>query len=313
MSNKNIEIFLFFAAIGAAVLFFLSAREAVSGEEDDFFYRRGMVYYHARMYGFAIEDMEKALAINQGHYRAANALAELYGNKKLKKKSLDYYRISIGVNPVQPDIHYRMGVLYDFFYDTRSSTLHYLKTLEQDPVHYRAHLKLVRYYLIEKKDRKSADFHFDESYKLGKALAGPLRKAADREYAEGREMKSLDLYKKAMIKNPADLDIYFRIAEIHRRRKEYRKAVRYLEKIKHIRPDNERSLILLGNLYYSTPVSPSVPFRIEMAITNLRMALDLNPENRDAVLTLSEIYRKTGDKDKADELLKKFEEMETAP
>jgi len=291
----------------------MSPREAVSGREDEFFYKRGMVQYRARMYGFAIEDMQKALAINPQHYRAANALAELYEKKKLKKKSLDYYRISLGSNPDQPDVHYRLGVLYDFFYDTRSSTHHYLKSLEQDPGNHRAHLKLVRYYLIEKKDRKTADLHFTSSYNLGKTAGDTLREAGDKEYSAGREAKSLEFYRKAIAKNPADLDIYFRMAEIHRRRKEYRKAVRYLEKVKHIRPDNERSLVLLGNLYHTTPVSTDARFQIDMAIINLRMALNLNPKNRDAILTLSEIYRRTGDKDKADEFLKKFEELETAP
>ncbi len=303
---------MFFAILCTALLFFITPREAVYGQEDEFFYKRGMVQYRARMYSFAIEDMQKALAINPRHYRAANALAELYGKKKLKKKSLDYYRISIGANPAQPEVHYRIGVLYDFFYDTRSSTHHYLKSLEQDPGNFRAHLRIVRYYLIEKKDRKTADFHFNTSYNLGKAAGNPLREAGDKEYSAGREARSLDFYRKAITKNPADLDIYFRMAEIHRRRKEYRKAVRYLEKVKHIRPDNERSLVLLGHLYNSTPVSPDARFRLDMAIINLRMALELNPRNRDAILTLSEIFRKTGDKDRADELLKKFEEMETA-
>ena len=278
--------------------------------DDEFFYQRGVVEYKNRMYKFAVEDMERVLAINPGHYRAANVLGEIYRGKKLMKKSLDYYRMSIGANPSQPGTHYRIGTLYDFFYDGRASVHHYLKAVELDPAHRRAHLKLVRYYLLEKKDRAAADRHFSESFRLGRTEGDALLARAKKEYDSGREQAALAWYRKAITKNPADLETYFRIAEIYRRGKDYRKAVRYLEKVKHIRPDSERAHVMLAGLYYTTPLSPSRMFLIGMAIANLDAALAINPENRDALLLLSEIHRKIGNLDRADTLLKKFEKLE---
>jgi tetratricopeptide (TPR) repeat protein len=287
----------------------LGASALLAGD-DDFFYRRGVVEYENRMYRFAIEDMERVLAINPGHYRAANVLGDIYRGKKLMKKALDYYRMSIGANPSQPAIHYRIGTLYDFFYDGRASVHHYLKAVELDPSHGRAHLKLVRHYLLEKKDRAAADRHFSESYRLGREKGDAFLALAKKEYDLGREPAALAMYRKAIAKNPADLETYFRVSEIYRRGKDYRKAVRYLEKVKHIRPDSERAHVMLGNLYYTTPLSQNRKFLIGMAITNLDAALSLNPENRDALLLLSEIHRKLGNIDRADTLLKKFEKLE---
>lgn len=287
----------------------LCAAPAHTGE-DDFFYRRGLVQYRARLYRFAIEDMEKALAINPSHFEAANVLGKIYESKKLMKKALDYYGMSLATNPSQPDIHYRTAVLYDFFYNTRASSRHYLKAVELDPAHREAHLKLVRHYIVEKKDTAAADRHLSESYQLGKPEGDPILKEADREYGKGNEKSALGLYRKAVKKNPADLAVYFRIAEIYRRERNYRQAVRWLEKVKHIRPDNERAHVLLGDLYFTTPLSHNRKFLIDMAIKNLEIALTINPKNRDATLLLAEIHRSIGQGEKAEKLFREYEKME---
>ena len=288
----------------------LPASPALAAGEDEFFYRRGLVQYENRMYRFATEDMERALSVNPGHFGAANVLGEIYRKQKLMKKSLDYYNISIGANPSQPEIHYRLGTLYDFFYDSTSSTHHYTKAVELDPAHGKAHLKLVRHFIIEKKDRAAADRHFYESYRLGKKEGDPVLAEAKKEYDRGRESEALKLYRKAIARNPADLDTYFLISGIFRRGKDYRKAVRIIEKVKHIRPDSEKALVMLGNLYYTTPLSQNKKFLIGMAVTNLEMALELNPRNRDALLLLAEIHQKTGNDVKAAKLFRELEKLE---
>ncbi len=283
---------------------------AYSEPEDEFFFRRGMELYKSKQYQFAIEDMEKALIANPAHYRAANMLGKIYRQKKLMKKSLDYYLLSLSVNPSQPETHYIVGTLYDYFFSSFNSVRHYLKAIELDPTHRHAHLKLVRYYLLEKKDLTSANRHFQLSFDLGKDDAVPFLKAAEKSYSSGNERDALEHYRIAVKKNPADLDTYFRISEIYVRGREYRKAVRWLEKITYIRPDSEKAYVRLGNLYFTTPLSQNKKFLYDQAITHLKSALEINPSNRDALLLLAEVYRKSGKNEEAEKLFKKVELLE---
>lgn len=283
---------------------------AYAETEDEFFFRRGMELYQSKQYQFAIEDMEKALKANPSHFRAANMLGKIYRQKKLMKKSLDYYLLSLSINPSQPETHYQVGTLYDYFFSSFNSVPHYFKAVELDPSHRYAHLKLVRHYLLEKKDPASANRHFELSFKLGKEDAAPFMKAADKAYSAGNETDALAHYRNAVKKNPADLQTYFRISEIYVRCKEYRKAVRWLEKITYIRPDSEKAYMRLGNLYFTAPLSQNKKFLYDMAVTHLTNALAINPENRDALLLLAEVYRKSGKGEEAEKLYKRVEALE---
>ncbi len=282
---------------------------AYSESEDEFFFRRGMELYRAKQYNFAIEDMEKALIANPAHFRAANMLGKIYRKKKLMKKSLDYYLLSLSVNPSQPNIHYIVGTLYDYFYSNLNSAKHYMKAVELDPAHRYAHLKLVRYYL-EKKDAKSANLHFETSFKLGNALAAPFKNEADKAYASKNETQALLQYRKTVNKNPADLETYYRISEIYIRKKEFQNAVRWLEKITYTRPDSEKAYVRLGNLYLTAPLSQNKKFLYNMAVTHLTSALAINSHNLDAILLLAEVYRKSGRIEEAEKLYKKVEDIE---
>lgn len=287
---------------------FLSRASAET--EDEFFFRRGMALYHNKQYNFAIEDFEKALRVNSKNYNAANMLGKIYRKNKLTKKSLDYYLLSLSINPSQPQTHYLVGTLYDYFFSTINSVPHYLKAIELEPSHRYAHLKLVRHYLLEKKDLAHADYHFDMSFNLGKSDAAPFLKAAEKFYAAGDENSALEYYRKAVQKNPADLESYFRISEIYVRGKDYRKAVRWLEKVTYIRPDHEKAYVRLGNLYYTAPLSQNKKFSYDMAIVHLNTALTLNPNNKDAILLLADVYLKSGKREDAEKLYKKVEMLE---
>ncbi len=283
---------------------------AYSEPEDEFFFRRGMELYTSKQYQFAIEDMEKALKANPAHYRAANMLGKIYRKNNLMKKSLDYYLLSLSVNPSQPKIHYIVGTLYDYFFSSINSVRHYFKAIELDPAHRHAHLKLVRHYLIEKKDLVLANRHFKLSFDVGKDDAAPFLKAAEKSYSSGNEIEALKHYRDAVKKNPADLDTYYRISEIYVRGKDYRKAVRWLEKITFIRPDSEKAYVRLGNLYFTAPLSQNKKFLYDQAITHLKSALEINPSNRDALLLLADVYRKSGKAEEAEKLYREIEELE---
>ncbi len=278
--------------------------------EAEFYYRRGKELYEAKQYNFAIENMEKALTADPTHYRAANMLGKIYRKKKLMKKSLDYYLMSHSANPSQSDVHYIVGTLYDNFFSTIHSTKHYVKAIEIDPSNRYAHLKLVRYFILEKNDTQTANKHQEISFSLGKSVAEPFLKDASRESSAGRETAALKQYRSAVKKNPADFESYFRISEIYVRKKEFQRAVRWLEKITYIRPDFETAYVRLGNLYFTAPLSHNKKFLYEMAVRNLETALKLNPKNRDALLLLADVHSKSGNLSEAEKLYKKFERME---
>lgn len=291
------------------IILFFYANSPDTKQVDDFFFRRGMELYLNKQFSFAIEDFEKSLKANPKNYHAANMLGKIYSKKKQNKSALNYYLLSLSINPSQADTHYAVGVIYEYFYSSTNSAKHYTKAIEINPNHHYALLKLVRYYLLQN-DVGTANTFFEKSFNIGKEKAATFLKEADAAYATGDEHTALLHYKKAVKENPADLDTYFKISEIYMRKKEYKKAVRWLEKVTYIRPDNEKAYVRLGNLYFTAPLSHNKKFLYNMAIFNLKNALLINPQNKDAMLLLADVYRKTGMNQEAEKLYKKLEDLE---
>jgi tetratricopeptide (TPR) repeat protein len=292
-------LLLFISVVTAPLRLSPQARRAGS-----YYCKKGEVQYDAEMYTYAIFNLEKCLELEPGHYRAANLLALIMEKRSEMLQAIDYYKKSLGINNRQPNIHYRIGELYESFLEMDLAFGHYKKSVSIDPNHIKSNLALVRHYL-KKKDRASAERNFNVSERQGRLKSGDsLAKAAAAEESENYK-QAIELYKKVVEESPSVISAYMRLAELHRMRGDYASAVKILEKLKYVRPDIERVYVLLGNIYFNRRIPGRRDFHIRQAIKNFKKALEINPDNPETYYALSGIYSSLGKKPKAEELERK--------
>ncbi len=285
-----------------SIILIFSICQAVTAMKSwQYYYKKGVIEYNVQMYDFAIENLERVLELNPKKYGAANIMADIYFMRNDKYKAMKYWGISLKINDRQPDIHYRVGKLQEYYCQYEISFSHFKKAIKADPLFRLGHYYLTRHY-IRTKDYKNAKKHFNICYKLGKLMSEKIFTNAILVESEDDD-KAIDLYKSALDENPVFTEAYFRLSEIYRRKNDIDNAISNLEKITEIQHDNERAYIYLGHLYYnkassSHPVNKKDIYKrlylLKKALDNFDGAIGLNPANKNLNLYVSDIYSKLG-------------------
>lgn len=267
----------------------------------EYYYRKGTLQFEGGRYQSAMENLDRALDINPSLYDASNKIALILITWNKKRQALDYLDRSLAIKPDQADINVTAGEIRDFFGYHERAFEHYSNAVRIDPSNVNAHFRLVRYY-VERKDTANADRHFAAAYAIGREDGERLLAEAIEEERKNNTAGAVALYKRAIEKNPAFLEAYFHLAELHRRVGRPDEAIPVLEEVKKIRPDNEKAHVYLGHLYYARRHGSRRKYILTQAVRNFERALQINPSNTDTLLGLSEVYRHMGDRDRADEL-----------
>ena len=89
---------------------------------------------------------------------------------------------------------------------------------------------------------------------------------------------------------PSLIEAYLGMYELCRSRKEYAPAAEALERLKFVKPDYEKAYVLLGYIYFTQKLPGSRKRHLDLAIANLKKAVELNPDNSETCYSLSEIY-----------------------
>jgi len=284
-----------------AAIISLAATNGAFAAGWEYYYHKGTIQFEGGLNRSATENLERSLELNPALYDAANKIAAILiaGNKK--RRALDYLERSLEIKPDQAEIHVSAGDIRDFFGYREKAFEHYQSAVRADPSNVEAHFRLVRYY-AERRDTANADRHFAAAYAIGGRDAERILSEALEEERRNNAAGALALYKRALGKNPAFLEAYFRLAELHRRLGRSDEAISALEEVKRIRPDNEKAHVYLGHLYYAARYGSRRKYLITQAIRNFERALEINPSNPETLFGLSEAYRLMGDRDRADEL-----------
>ncbi|HSV95351.1 MAG TPA: tetratricopeptide repeat protein [Spirochaetota bacterium] len=284
-----------------ALIISIAVSGTASGVGWEYYYRRGTVQFEAEMYPAAMENLERALERNPSLYDAANKIARILITRNKKAEALDYLDRSLAIKPDQADIHVTAGETRDFFGYHETAFEHYTNAVRIDPSHIRAHLGLVRWY-VERKDATGANRHFAAAYAPGREAGERFLARALEDERKGDNAGAAAMYKKAIMENPVYLEAYFGLAELYRRTARPDDAIATLEEVKKIRPDNEKSHVYLGHLYYVKRHARNRKYILTQAIRNFERARDINPANPETLHGLAEVYLHMGDRDKADEL-----------
>lgn len=278
---------LFFFILIASPL--TGGRDGAARPSWEYYYEKGQTQYRLGMYEYAVNTLVICFDMNPKSYQAANLLGDVYCKLNQKHLAIPWYEKSLAVNDNQADIHYRVGVLYEFFSDNDAAFRHFSRTVEIDPVHEKARCSLVRYHIL-RNDREAAKNNFEISAREGKTRSGKALSAAVRAEKSGNDKKAAGLFTQIIEESPCVIDAYMNLFELYRRRKEYDEAAAVLERLKKIKPDYEKAYVLLGYVYFTQKMHGKRKFRIDQALDNLKKAAELNPDNFEACYSISEIY-----------------------
>ncbi len=306
MSKKSIQNFPALAIIlSIAIAAPLPAREA--GWR--YYFRKAELQYAGERYAFALENYVKALDRNPKAFEAANRIAAIYLIQNKKRDALDYLARSLSIREGQAEIQNLAGEQNEFFGYYEESFARYLKAVSIDPSFARAHLNLVRYY-VKRRDLKKAGEHFAACERAGRAEGERQMELAAAEERRGNEKGALARYHAALEKNPVMIEAHMAIVEIHRRNNRTAEAIERLERIKEIKPDFEKAYVYCAHLYFAQRYSKRRKYILDMAIRNLKSAIDLNPYSHESCYLLAEIYRFIGDDLNEKEYYERARELE---
>ena len=306
MRKKSIQNFPALAIILSIIVTAPSHARAAGWR---YYYKKAELQYAGERYAFALENYLKALERNPEAYHAANRIAAIYLIQNKRREALDYLMRSLAIKEGQAEIQNLAGEQNEFFGYYEESFARYQKAISIDPSFTRAHLNLVRYY-VKRRDYKNAEEHFAACERAGRAEGERQMELAASEERRGNENGALERYRAALEKNPVMVEAHMAIAEIHRRNNRTAEAIERLEKIKEIKPDFEKAYVYLAHLYFAQRYSKRRKYVLDMAVRNLRAAIELNPNNYESCYFLAEIYRFMGDDLKEREFYERARELE---
>ena len=278
-----------------AIIFVAAASMVAAGSPDpagrtwEYYYEKARVQYRGEMLDYALHSLERCLELNPRCSQAANLMAVVYIRKNMKDRAIEYYRLSLGIDDGQADVHYSLGELYEFFAERELAFRHYARAVVIEPDHIRANCSLVRMYFA-KNDPLSARRCFDKSYRLGKAASGALLSQAEEADRSGDTERAAALYGQVIEGAPAMTEAYLGLYEAHRRKNDYMKAAAVLERLAFVRPDYEKAYLLLGYVYFTQKLPGRRAYFLDRAIRCYSKALELNPDNYEACYSIAEIY-----------------------
>ncbi|MCX8118695.1 MAG: tetratricopeptide repeat protein [Desulfobacterota bacterium] len=77
-----------------------------------FYYYKGMIYYHSGDYRRGIAEFKKALSLDPHHGMAHAHLGELYGLTGRISEAIRHLERAVALHPRYADLHYQLGLLY---------------------------------------------------------------------------------------------------------------------------------------------------------------------------------------------------------
>jgi len=105
---------------------------------------------------------------------------------------------------------------------------------------------------------------------------------------EGDIPKAIILYKKALVLDPNNLDVLYKLALLSLKAGYYSNAVKYADKILELKKDAVPAILIKGRAYEKQGM-------LEKAQAILEEAFFYYPHNKDLIETLGELYEKQGD------------------
>ncbi len=273
----------------AAAAAFINADAAAERLSWQYYYERGETQARLGMNKEAVLSLINCLDRKPDYYQAANLLGDVYCRLNQKHLAIPWYEKSLALKDRQVEIHNALAEVYEFFSENDRAYSHYARSVEINPDDERARCRLVRYCVL-RGDREGAQRNFETSAREGKARSADTLAAAARAASQGDAREAAALYGKVIDQSPCVIEAYLELYEVHKGRKDFTAAAAILERLKKVKPDYDKVYVLLGYVYFTQKMRGPRKLHIELALENLKKAVELNPDNFDACYSISEIY-----------------------
>ena len=292
----------FFLIFSLCLITGTASAQSTVHEDWEYFYRRGMLQFHERMYRDANDSMVKALRRKDDLYQAANILAEIKLIHKDRYAAIGYYELSLSINDSQPLVHCSLGEILEYFIQYDKAIEHYRRAHSLAPENMRVMINLARVLVKTGKVDEAGKF-YRLCRQTGINESSALMDEADR-LMPYDPVGAAVMYMNAISFNPAHTEAYIGLADCYRQTGENEKAVAVLEELKLINPGYAVTYIYLGNIYYNIKLRGNTrKYYIGLAIKNYEEAIKLQPENPDLYFQLAAIMEALGEREKADSLI----------
>ena len=263
-----------------------------------FYFQKGTVEFENAMFGFAEENLTRAVALDPTIYRAYEMLGDIRLRQERRLEALAFYDRSLAQNDLQDAVHFKAGEIEDFFINRKKALAHFLRACELNPSNAYAAAGAGRILSLEGRSAE-ADRYYAQSTASGRAAADAILKKY-RAAAKKKDFYTEEWYLDEAIKaNPADEDVYYLLASVHRARKNNAKAAAVLEKLRFMHPTSEKAYVLLAHLYYSERIYKNRKQEIDTAIFYMETALAMSPSNMEHLEFMAELQRAAGNEEKA--------------
>jgi len=267
---------------------------SLSGAELTVLQRKAIIQYNAEMTEFALENFERAIAINPDDDVSARYLGEIWLTKGQHRKALYYYELSLKNNEAQDDVHTRAGEIYDYTARYEKALPHFKRAAELNAKNIMARIGMARIASLKGNNTESEAL-FEEAFTIARDESSPLfeealkaRRAKKIRLAEYYCLKTLEI-------NPAHTDAYYELSSIYRGEGNFAAAIAQLERLKYYQPNVELLYHHIANIYYANRVLRTRKLDYDAAIVNINRAIELNPDNLRNWELLEDLYRLSGD------------------
>ncbi len=234
-----------------------------------------------------IHLIKLALPIIDDKKRALEELGELFEEAEDWDQVIDVYK---KLDRMDPKPFYKEKYANAYLKSNRLSLAYavYNKLLLEEPDN--KNILKILFYLAEKMNKLKEAVSFGNKLKeLGYTDVNFLTHLAYLNYKTGNIDEAISIYREIAENNPPesiDPVIYYNLAELYQKKGLTDKAMACLEKLKELRPNDNKIHLILGDYYIEKG-------KFKLAEKELLALLKKEPFNRDILVRLSILYQKT--------------------
>lgn len=272
----------------------------VFSQTDDsaYYFQKGKIEFDETMYSYAEENLTRALSINPKIPAAYEMLGDIRLKKKHHREALSFYTQSIAVQENQDTVHFKIGEIEDYLANYNAALTHFARACELNQMNIYAAAGAGRILSLNGK-KDEAEKYYAISFNAGKQQEEILFRQYQAARAKNKYADAEDLLAQAVKANPTDTDRYYELVSLYRSMKKIPQAVQSLEKLRYIRPDEEKAYVLLAHMYYAERQYKNRKKEIETAISYMEKALSLDSSNTEYLEFLAELNRAAGKEEAA--------------
>jgi len=235
-----------------------------------YYYSLARAYHRKKSYDEAITQYEKVLDIDSKFYWSYSSIGDIYLEKGDFSKAVSYFEIYIYKTPNESEKHYYRGRILDIQGKTDDAIKEYEEALKNRSDHFDA-LKSIALNYMKKNDHPQAESYLSRAKKLRRYDEETLINLGIVYTKMKENAKALDVLNVALRINPFNRDTRFYLGKAYYGSGDLERAIQQMKQALTVAPDDSEIHFTLG-LYYDKKGWH------DLAAAEYKEALYLNPD-----------------------------------